>query len=71
MQQYKTLADRNVYIYISLYTYMGFSGGSWVKNLPANAVDGGWVSWVRRKWQPTPIVLPGKSYGIAESDMTE
>ena len=50
---------------------MGFSGGSGVKNLPANAGDGGWVFWVIRKWQPSPIVLPGKPHGIAESDMTE
>ena len=34
------LANRmNVYIYI--YIFMGFSGGSVVKNLPANAGDAG------------------------------
>ena len=35
----------------------------------------GFHPWVRkihwsRKWQPTPVCLPGKS-GVAESDMTE
>jgi len=36
-----------------------------VKNLPANAEDAGFDVWVeeipwRRKWQPTPVFLPGK-----------
>ena len=62
---------------------MGFSGDSAVKNLPANAEEDLWVgkiSW-RRKWQPTPVVLPGKSHrqrslvgysswDCKESDMT-
>ena len=41
-----------------------------VKNLPANAGDErcGFDLWVRkvpwiRKWQPTPVFLPGKSFG--------
>ena len=40
-----------------------------VKNMPANAGDrhrfDPWVwkiPW-RRKWQPTPVLLPGKSHG--------
>ena len=40
-----------------------------VKNPPANAGDMGsmdaWaekIPW-RRKWQPTPVLLPGKSHG--------
>ena len=40
-----------------------FSGGSVVKNLPANGFDP-WVkkiSW-RRKWQPTAVFLLGKSH---------
>ena len=42
-------------------------GGSVVKNLPTNAGDGfypwvGKIPW-RRKWQPTPVFLPGKSHG--------
>ena len=40
----------------------------WVKNPPANAGDPGMEPWVRkipwrRKWQPTPVFLPGKSRG--------
>ena len=37
-----------------------------LKNLPADAEDGGVIpgsgrsSW-KRKWQPTPVFLPGKS----------
>ena len=36
-----------------------------VKNLPANAGDTGGVGSIpwRRKWQPTPVFLPGKSHG--------
>ena len=42
-----------------------------IKNLSTNAGDmgdTGFVSWVgkipwRRKWQVTPVFLPGKSYG--------
>ena len=41
-----------------------------VKNLPANTGDTGivfdpWVGKIpwRRKWEPTPGFLPGKSYG--------
>ena len=63
----------------------------WLKNLPTNAGDTGRrcefnpqvgkIPW-RRKWQPTPVFLPGKSHeqrslaccrlwGHKESDMTE
>ena len=44
---------------------MGFPGGSVVENLPVNAGDAGSISgsgtspW-RRKWQSTPLFLPGK-----------
>ena len=50
---------------------MGLPGGTVVKNPPANAgVSGepssipglGRIPW-RRKWQPTPVYLPGKSHG--------
>ena len=39
-----------------------------VKNLPAHAGDSRFDPWVgkipwRRKWQPTPVFLPGKSHG--------
>ena len=45
----------------------GFPGDAVVKNPPANAGDArGFDPWVRkilwkRKWQPTPVFLPGKS----------
>ena len=39
----------------------GFPGGSVVKNPPANTGDAGSIPW-RRKWQPTPVFLPGKSH---------
>ena len=47
----------------------GFPGGSVVKNPPANAGDAGDSGSIsglipcRRKWQHTPVFLPGKSYG--------
>ena len=48
----------------------GLSRGSVVNNLPANAgyARDGMELWVRkipwrRKWQPTPVSLPGKSRG--------
>ena len=60
---------------------MGFPGGSVVKNPPAVQVT--WVGTIpwSRKWQPTPVFLPGNSmdrgawqavvHGIAEEwDMT-
>ena len=49
----------------------GFSGGSMVKNPPANAGDLGsipgfdpWVGKIpwRRKWLPTPVFLPGQCH---------
>ena len=43
-----------------------FPGGPMVKNPPANAGDPGLIprkiSW-RRKWQPTPVFLPGEFHG--------
>ena len=47
---------------------LGFSGGSVVKNSPANARDRGLIPgygrspW-RRKWQPTPVFLLRESRG--------
>ena len=46
----------------------GFPGSSMVKNPPANIEDVGLIPgsgrlpW-RRKWQPTPVFLLGKSHG--------
>ena len=48
--------------------HVDFPGGSVVKNLPANAGDTGLIPgsgrfpW-RRKWNPTPVFLPGESHG--------
>ena len=69
------------------YLYSGFPGGSDGKETACNAGDLGSIPWVRktpwrRKWQPTPVSLPGKSYGqrslavyspwgCKESDTTE
>ena len=46
----------------------GFLGGAVVKNPPATAGDVGSTPGLgrepwRRKWQPTPVSLPGKSHG--------
>ena len=47
-------------------TYMGFPGGSVVKNRPANAEDMGYIPHSRRSpgegnGNPFPVFLPGKS----------
>ena len=47
---------------------MDFPGGSLVNNSPANAGDSSLIprlgrSLWRKKWQPTPVSLPGKSHG--------
>ena len=56
-----------------IYTYIIFPDGAVVKNPPVNAKDAGdarlgFDPWVRkfpwrRKWQPTPLFLPGKFHG--------
>ena len=48
--------------------YLGFPGGSVVKNPPASAGDAGLIPGSGRspgegKWQPTPVFLPWKSRG--------
>ena len=49
--------------------YLGLPGDSVIKNLPANAGGRcGFNLWARkipwrRKWQPTPVFLPGGSHG--------
>ena len=61
----------NIAIYFTKSTInCGFPGASVVVNLPANAGDtgdtglipGSLIPW-RRKWQPTPVFLPGESHG--------
>ena len=73
---------KNFFKYVNIITYKGkeseeehtciyiyfFSGGSVVKNPPANAGDAGSNPWGgknpwKRKWQPTPVFLPGKFHG--------
>ena len=54
-------------IYFTQSIYGGFPGGSVVKNhLPSRRCRFhpwvGKIPW-RRKWQPTPVFLPGKSHG--------
>ena len=67
--------------------FPGFPGGSAVKVSALQCERPGFDHWVgkipwRRKWQPTPIFLPGESHGRRslvgyspqghkESDMTE
>ena len=52
-----------------LHSCLGFPGGSVVKNLPANAGDARDAVSIPglgrslRKWQPTPVFLPGKFHG--------
>ena len=54
-------------IIVKMMYLVGFPGGSVVKNPPVNAGDMGLIPgsekipW-RRKWQPTPVFLPGKSH---------
>ena len=52
----------------SLQGSTGFPGDSALKNPPANAGDMSSIPGLerspwRRKWQPTPVFLPGKSHG--------
>ena len=47
---------------VCMYIDLSFPGGSVIKNPPANAGSVGKIPW-RRKWQPTPVFLTGKSHG--------
>ena len=62
----KILANQ-IQQYIKRTMIRGFPDGSVVKSLPANAGDTGLIPGSgrspRRKWQPTPIFLPGGSHG--------
>ena len=76
-----------MYISSSSVVVWGFPGGSDGKASSCNAGDLGFDPWVgkipwRRKWQPIPVLLPGKfhgrrslvgysAWGHKESDATE
>ena len=58
-------------VFFKYLAHLGFPGCSAVKN-PANVGDMGWTPgredpW-RRKWQPSPVFLPGKSHGQRSLD---
>ena len=65
LQEHSDLAHRACVIFASLISQA-------IKTLPANAGDSGdtdrfnpcvrKIPW-RRKWQPTPVFLPGQSHG--------
>ena len=55
------------FFWLIVFFTLGFPCGSMVKNSPAIAGDTGSIPgeedpW-RRKWQPTPVFLPGKFHG--------
>ena len=62
----KIYTTTKMYI-LNMYTLMDLPGGSVVKNY-LQCERSGFDPWVRkipwrRKWQPTPVFLPGKSHG--------
>ena len=64
----KEIITTNVLETVKWFDVTGFPGGSVAKNTPANSGDQGLGRWVgkipwRKKWQPTPVFLPGKSHG--------
>ena len=70
------------YTHTHMYIYLGLPGGGSGKELTYQCRRQrrrGFDPWVRkirwrRKWQPTPLFLPGKSYGkrsLEGSDRTE
>ena len=56
------MSSRQLIVRHHLRIWWGFPADSEVKNLPANAGDAGKIPG-RRKWQPTPVFLPGECYG--------
>ena len=80
--QHPTAAKGHTFTWLRLLQITGLPGSTVVKNLPANAGDIALTpGWENRKWQPTPVFLPGKfheqrslaSYspgGCKELDMT-
>ena len=63
MERTVVLGEHCLSLYMVLET--GFSGGSDSKESACNEGGDPWVRqspW-RRKWQPTPVFLPGESHG--------
>ena len=56
-----TLQYSILIILLFMNIYMGFPGGSLVKNTPVNAGDLGWEDSL--EWQPAPVFLPRESHG--------
>ena len=55
-------------VFLLYYSYCVFMGSSNSKESACNVGDLGFNPWVRkipwrRKWQPTPVCLPGESHG--------
>ena len=64
LESSENIKQNNAHRYVYL---QGFPGSSGIKNPPVMQ-EMGFSSWVgkiplRRKWQPTPVFLPGKSHG--------
>ena len=55
------------WIFSCIFLCVGFPGGSAIKNPPAMQKSRvwslGWKDTLRRKWQPTPVFLPGEAHG--------
>ena len=87
MEQHGIKVSSLLLITVVSYPSGNFPGGSDGKASAYNVGDLGSIPWLgrspwRRKWQPTPVLLPGKSrgrrnlvgyspWGRKESDMTE
>ena len=69
---YKIIAQNNFFVILNvlllMYHCWGFPSGSEGKASACNEGGPGFHPWVkkipwRRKWQPTPVFLPGESHG--------
>ena len=61
-----TLKTGTIFVYLLLYSQsLGFPGGSVGKESACNARFDPWIGKIpwSRKWQPTPVLLPGVSHG--------
>ena len=64
LQQARTVQHpflNNIVFVVAAVCLAGFPGGAVVKNPPTNVGDTGLLPGLgRRKWQPTPVFLPGE-----------